>query len=184
MKLIVGIGNPGRQYARARHNVGWMILDLLAERHALASGHERFEGLVVEGRLGAVPVALLRPLTYVNESGRSVVKAVAWYALALEDVLVCCDDINLPLGQMRVRRSGSSGGHGGLTSIIERLSTEEFARLRVGVGRGPGESQVGHVLGRFSPGEAAEAKAAVERATEAVEVWARDGIEACMNAFN
>ncbi len=184
MKLIVGIGNPGRQYARSRHNVGWMILDLLAARHGLSAGHERFEGLVVEGRLGDEPAALLKPWTYVNESGRSVSKAVAWYVLAPSDLLVCLDDINLPLGQLRVRRRGSSGGHGALKSIIERLATEEFARLRVGVGRGPGESQVGHVLGRFAPGEMKEATAAVERAAEAVEVWARDGIEACMNAFN
>jgi PTH1 family peptidyl-tRNA hydrolase len=184
VKLIVGIGNPGRSYARSRHNVGWMVLDVLAARYEFGAARDRFEGLAAEGRIGEAPALLLKPTTYVNESGRSVAKAVAWHDAALADLLVCCDDINLPLGQVRVRRKGSSGGHGGLASCIARLATEEFARLRVGVGRGEGESQVGHVLGPFAPAEKPVIEAVIERAADAVVTWVRDGIEACMNAYN
>jgi len=193
VKLIVGIGNPGRRYATSRHNLGWVVVDALADRYGLGRARRRFEGWLREGRIDGVAVALLKPTTYVNESGRSVALVANWYHLAMEEVLVCCDDVHLPLGRLRVRRSGSSGGHGGLASIIERLATDGFARLRVGIGPpgrtprgdpGPETDQVRHVLGRFRRSEWPTVEAAVERAADAVVTWARQGIDACMNAFN
>lgn len=180
----MGIGNPGRRYAQTRHNVGWEIVDRLAKRHGLGAPRRRFEGLVYEGRLGQSPVVLVRPTTFVNASGRCVSKVIGWYGVEVGALLVCVDDINLPLGRLRVRRQGSSGGHNGLASIIESLGTEAFARLRVGVGRTEADSQVAHVLGRFSAAERPIIAEAIERAADAVTMWVGSGIEACMSAFN
>lgn len=189
-KLIVGIGNPGSRYARTRHNVGWMIVDLLAERWALPAARERFEGWCLEGRIGGEAVVLLKPTTFVNESGRSVAQAAAWYGLAPAEegaawpVLVCCDDVHLPLGQLRIRRKGSSGGHRGLASVAAALGSERFPRLRVGIGPETLPSRVDHVLGRFRRGEWPSMREALARAAEAAGVWVTEGIERAMNAFN
>ena len=193
--LIVGIGNPGRRYAGTRHNLGWMVVDAVAARHGFGRERRRFAGRVREGRIGEVPAVLLKPTTYVNESGRSVGEAVRWLDLAPEEVLVCLDDVHLPLGRLRIRRKGSSGGHRGLASIIEALGTEEVPRLRVGIGpradEEPAEGtspavpdRVRYVLGRFTRAERPVVESAVERAAEAVACWANEGIEVCMNRFN
>ena len=170
-----------------------MVVEALASRYGFGRARRRFQGHFRTGEIGGAPVALLRPATFVNESGRSVSAAAAWYRLGPEEVLVCCDDINLPLGRLRVRRGGSSGGHRGLASVIETLGTEAVPRLRVGIGpplggaaraQSVGAEQVSHVLGRFAPAEWSAVETAIDRARDAAAAWVTEGIEVCMNAFN
>ena len=185
MKLIVGLGNPGRKYAGTRHNIGFEVLAELARKHGQGSPRAKFQGEVMEAVLGGEKALLLTPLTYMNLSGASVQPARDFYKLTNEDILVVCDDFNLPLGKLRVRRKGSAGGQKGLADILQRLGTDEVARLRVGIGE-PGEHRaaVDHVLSRFTPQEAEIVKETIARAAEAVAVWAAEGPEACMNRFN
>ena len=183
MKLIVGLGNPGDAYRETRHNVGFKVVDELASRFQVHSWHEKFGGLEGKARLGDVAVILAKPLSFMNLSGRAVQEFSAFYKIATPDLLVIVDDTELPLGRLRARKSGSAGGHNGLKSVIECLGTKDFARLRVGVGRGPGEL-ANHVLGRFRPEEQDVISAAVLRAADATEVFIARGIEPAMNAFN
>ncbi|MFZ1933334.1 MAG: aminoacyl-tRNA hydrolase [Thermoguttaceae bacterium] len=185
MKLVVGLGNPGRRYEETRHNVGYMVLAELARRHGAPPVKTRFRGEVVEAELGGQKALLLSPITFMNRSGTSVQEAVSFYKLQIEDLLVLCDDLNLPVGKLRVRSRGSSGGQKGLDDIIARLGTEEFSRLRVGIGAAPaGWEWANYVLSKFSPDELPDIRAAVESAADAVVVWAREGIEVCMNQYN
>lgn len=185
MKLVVGLGNPGRKYEGTRHNVGYAVLAELARRHGRGGPRSGFQGELVEAGLGEAKVLLLSPTTYMNLSGASVQSAVSFFKLALEDLLVVCDDLNLPLGKIRVRARGSSGGQKGLEDIIQRLGTDEFARLRIGIGSPPeGWEATGFVLGRFTAEEKTEIDQAVLRAADAAVVWARDGVGCCMNQYN
>ena len=181
MKLIVGLGNPEVRYLLTRHNAGWMAVDVLAGRIGVSSFLERYEGLF--GRTESV--GLLKPLAYMNRSGRSVAVAVSGCGVNLADLLIIVDDVNLPLGAIRFRRGGSSGGHNGLKSIARALETEEFARLRMGVGSPPpGQDQVEYVLDEFTEEEQGLARQTLEIAARAALCWQADGIEAAMNAFN
>jgi PTH1 family peptidyl-tRNA hydrolase len=184
MKLIVGLGNPGSRYAGTRHNVGYAVVDLLAESpHATRLGG-RFQAQRVELREGSGKVLLIKPETFMNLSGRCVREVMEFYQVPLEDLLVVCDDINLPLGKLRFRARGSHGGHNGLRDIQDHLGTTEYSRLRVGVGS-PGERDVvDYVLGRFRPTEQAVMDDAVRTAAQAVMVWVERGTEACMNHYN
>jgi peptidyl-tRNA hydrolase, PTH1 family len=185
MKLVVGLGNPGRRYAATRHNVGYAILAELARRHGLGPPKTKFHGEVVEADLGGQSALLLSPTTFMNRSGTSVQEALAFYKLPNEELLVLCDDLNLPVGKLRLRAGGSSGGQKGLDDIIARLGTEEFSRLRVGIGAAPnGWEWADYVLSKFSPAEVPAIDEAVLRAADAVVVWARQGIEVCMNQYN
>ncbi len=185
MKLIVGLGNPGRQYEGTRHNVGFETADLLAERAGVGSWKRRFEGLVTEFRLDEQRCLLLKPLTYMNCSGRSVAQAVRFYRLATSDLLVICDDFSLPLGKLRVRAKGSAGGQKGLAHVLEAMGTQELARMRIGVGPLPPRwDAADFVLGRFKPAERTIIEEALERAAEAAEVWCRAGVETTMNRYN
>jgi len=188
MKLVVGIGNPGKRYQGTRHNVGFDIMDLLARQAGASKAKRRFEAQVVEAVLGGDRVAVMQPQTYVNETGRAVRQASDWYRLSPEDLLVVCDDLNLSLGRLRLRPGGSSGGHRGLESVERSLGTQEFPRLRVGIGEPPrrddGGEAVDYVLGRFTKQERAAIDAACQTAVDAIERWIRDGIEAAMNQFN
>lgn len=185
MKLIVGLGNVGRKYDRTRHNVGFEVLDRLANQYGDGTAKERFDGRVVEATIAGKRAWLLWPHTLMNRSGRSVGPAVEFYKLALDDLLIVCDEFNLPLGKLRFRRSGSAGGHNGLQDLIGRLGSQEFSRLRIGVGPVPENwDPVDFVLGRFTLDEAEEIDAAISRATEGVECWITDGTEASMNQFN
>jgi PTH1 family peptidyl-tRNA hydrolase len=159
-------------------------VDELAQRLKISVTTGKFEGLFGSGRLGEETVAFLKPLTFMNDSGMAVQAAVSFYNCSLEDILVVCDDINLPLGRLRVRREGSAGGHRGLGSIEERLGSQAYPRLRVGIGRGAMEDQREHVLSRFTKEEEEVVAAAVRRAADAVQRWLTHGIEACMNEFN
>ena len=184
MKIIVGLGNPGPKYAGTRHNVGFEAIDSLAKAPGYSAFRERFEALAMEGKEGDETVLLLKPLTFMNLSGRSVRAALDFYKLPPDAVLVICDDFNLPLGKLRVRAKGSHGGQNGLRNIQDQLGTDAYARLRIGVGQpGPGDA-VDHVLSRFKAGERAAVDEAIETAAQAAIVWVRRGPEACANAFN
>ena len=183
MKVVVGLGNPGKQYAGTRHNVGYMVVDMLATSPKAGRAQNRFAAQLVELAEDSGKVLLVKPETFMNLSGQSVRQVLDFYKLPLEDLLVVCDDINLPLGKLRFRARGSHGGHNGLRNIQEHLGTTEYPRLRVGVGAAR-DDMVDHVLGTFRSGERAGVEDAVARAVQAVVVWIRDGVEACMNRFN
>lgn len=186
MKAIVGLGNPGRQYSGTRHNLGFEVIDELARRWRLP-GFERetFGAEVVTGRpIGEDLVWLAKPTTFMNASGEAVSGLLRYYKIDVADLLVVVDETNLPLGRLRLRRSGSAGGHNGLKSVIQYVGPL-FARLRIGVGRGdPRWDLADHVLSRFGPEEREAAGEAVGRAADAVETFIADGIEQAMNRFN
>jgi len=185
MKLVFGLGNPGRRYEGTRHNVGAMVVAEAARRHAVGPVKNKFHAEVVEANLGGQPALLLVPTTYMNLSGTSVQEAQAFYKAPLEDVLVVCDDLNLPLAKLRFRPRGSSGGQKGLEDIIRRLATDEFARLRIGIGQAPdGWNWADFVLSKFGKAELSEIEQAVVLAADAVATWARDGVTACMSRYN
>jgi len=185
MKLVVGLGNPGRRYQRTRHNVGYAVLAELARKRGIAAAKARFQGEVVEADLGGRKALLLSPTTFMNLSGASVQEAIGFYKLPVQELLVICDDLNLPVGKLRFRARGSSGGQKGLDDIIEKLGTEEFARLRVGIGAAPENwDWADYVLSRFSPEELPLVEEAVAQAADAVVAWARDGADYCMNQYN
>ena len=185
MKLVVGLGNPERKYHGTRHNVGFLVLAELARRFGSGRPKAKFHGEVVEAELGGEKALLLSPLTYMNRSGTSVQEAWSFYKLTGEQLLVVCDDLNLPLAKLRFRAQGSSGGQKGLADIIRRLGSEEFSRLRIGIGS-PMEDwdSADYVLSKFNKKETIEIEEAVCRAADAVDVWAREGIENCMNRYN
>jgi peptidyl-tRNA hydrolase, PTH1 family len=184
MKLIVGLGNPGPKYAGTRHNVGFDVIDYLAAAPGTSTFRERFEALVAERQEGGEAVLLIKPLTFMNLSGRSVRAALDFYKLPVEQLLVVCDDFNLPLGRLRVRMKGSHGGQNGLRNIQDQLGTDAYARLRIGVGQPAVGEAVDHVLSRFKPAERAAAEDAVAKAAQAAVVWVTAGVEECMNRFN
>jgi len=186
MKVICGLGNPGERYRSTRHNVGFRVVDLLADRWGLTgAGRVREGAAVLEATLPAPigRVLLVKPMRFMNLSGSALKAALRQTdADPATDLLVIADDADLPLGKVRLRRSGSTGGHNGLRDIIAALGTDEFNRLRVGIGRA-GE-MVDHVLATFKPGEKALASEAIATAADAAERWLRDGIEAAMSEFN
>ncbi len=183
MKLIVGLGNPGARYAGTRHNVGFEVVDLFARRWNIALTVEKFHGWFGQGTAHSERLALLKPTTWMNRSGDAVLAAGRFYQLNLADLLVIVDDIALPVGRLRFRTSGSSGSHNGLQSIIDRLGSEQWCRLRVGVGEAVG-APADYVLSRFQADEVGVIGQALERATDAVECWIQDGPEKTMNRFN
>ena len=187
MKLIVGLGNPGREYRDTRHNVGFLVVDEVARRHqlALALAPSQVPETFVAKRYGREPLLVAKPLTFMNRSGDAVAALMRYYDVGAVDLLVVVDEAALPFGRLRARMRGSGGGHNGLGSIIERLGTAEFARLRLGVGRGdPRQDLADHVLATFEPGERAELEGFITRAADAAEMFAVEGIEEVMNAYN
>ncbi len=184
MKVIVGLGNPGAKYHGTRHNIGFEVIDYLAKTPAVGAFRSTFSAQVAEATEAGEKILLVKPETFMNLSGRSVRSIVDFYKLATADVLVVCDDFNLPLGKLRVRANGSAGGQNGLKNIQECLGTDAYLRMRIGVGQpGPGEA-VDFVLSRFKPGERAAVDGAIAAAADAVGIWIRRGAEACMNAAN
>jgi PTH1 family peptidyl-tRNA hydrolase len=185
MKIVVGLGNPGPKYDRTRHNVGYRVIDELSQRLGAGKPRMRFDATLAEGNLGGEKILLTTPQTYMNESGRSVRQLVDFYNLQLSDLLVVCDDFNLELARLRMRASGSAGGQKGLADIIRKLATEEFARLRVGIGRPPGQMDAADfVLSKFKRSEEPTMEDAVVRAAEGVELWIRSGVGPAMNRIN
>lgn len=185
MKLIVGLGNPGRKYVGTRHNIGFDVLAKLAQRHGTTKPKQRFEGETVEATIENEKILLLCPHTYMNNSGSSVQPARDFYKLENSDVLIVCDDFNLPLARLRFRPKGSSGGQKGLGDIIRRLGNDEVARLRIGIGSSPpGWNVSDFVLSKFKTEEKTEIEHATLRAADAVATWVREGTEYCMNHYN
>lgn len=184
MKLIVGLGNPGVRYARNRHNVGFMVVDRLAAAERATFTRRRFNAQLTEIKAGDERVLLAKPQTYMNESGRAVGKLAGFYHLPPESVIVIYDDLDLPLGRLRLRPNGSAGGHHGIDSIINTLGSSDIPRLRIGIGRPNPEQDVGHVLGNFNSDEQSLLDEALERAEQALRTWVRDGIITAMNRFN
>jgi PTH1 family peptidyl-tRNA hydrolase len=184
MKVIVGLGNPGAKYAGTRHNVGFEVVDYLAAAPACTPFREKFEAFVAELKEGDETILLVKPLTFMNLSGRAVRAVLDFFKLPLDQVLVICDDFNLPLGKLRIRAKGSHGGQNGLRNIQEQLGTDEYTRLRIGVGEpGPGDA-VDHVLSKFKPGERKAVEEAIAVAAQAALTWIRQGTAAAMNRFN
>ena len=183
-KLIVGLGNPGRKYARNRHNVGFLCLDRLAQAHGLSFTRRRAKACLTLGKIAEVEVILAKPLTYMNLSGQAVRQLVTFYKLSLEDILVIYDDLDLPLGTIRLRPEGGSGGHKGIRSIIEALGGQAFPRLRVGIGRPPDNDAVSYVLSDLPADEQITLESVYKKVVAAVELFLREGIEAAMNAYN
>ena len=185
MKLIVGLGNPGRRYQGTRHNVGYAVLAELAREFGSGVAKSKFHGEVVEATFADQRALLLSPVTYMNRSGTSVQEAKSFYKIPDDQLLVICDDLNLPVAKLRFRAKGSSGGQKGLEDIVCRLGTENFARLRVGIGAPPeGWDWADYVLSKFTKQEIPEVEEAFREAARAVVVWAREGIEFCMNHYN
>jgi peptidyl-tRNA hydrolase, PTH1 family len=184
--LIIGLGNPGAEYAGTRHNVGFRVVDLLAERHRIDTRRTEKRAFVGYGEIAGEPVVLAKPITYMNLSGESAAPLMRMLELTPADVIVVYDEMDLPTGRIRVRPSGSAGGHNGIKSLIQHLQTEEFPRVRIGVGR-PAQQQgrnIDHVLGKFQRDELEPIQQAIERATDAVETIIADGVLAAMNRFN
>jgi PTH1 family peptidyl-tRNA hydrolase len=187
VKLVVGLGNPGRRYAATRHNVGFRVVERLAERHGIEVSSRRFEGRYGRGRIDDLDVGILEPQTYMNASGESVVEALRFLPVGelSQDLIVVYDDADLPFGRLRVRRSGGHGGHKGVEDVIALLGRKDFPRLRFGIGRPMhAMSTEGYVLQRFSPAEEEALPRCVERASEAVETLLLEGVVAAMNRFN
>jgi PTH1 family peptidyl-tRNA hydrolase len=188
MKLLCGLGNPGRDYERHRHNIGFRVVDVLCQRAKASLAQGKFEARFGQGSLGGERVLLLEPHTFMNDSGRSLGAAVRFYKVALEDVLVIHDELDMPFGRLQLKAGGGTGGHNGLESIVEVLADPGFARLRFGVGKpqgpNPKDRVVGHVLSNFSAEEAPQLDALVARAADAAECWVTQGLAAAMNRFN
>ncbi len=185
MKLIVGLGNPGRKYVGTRHNVGWVVLAELARQYGIGSPRAKFKGEVVEAGIRGEKSLLLCPHTYMNLSGASVQLARDFYKIENEDLIVVCDDFNLPLAKLRFRAKGSSGGQKGLADVIRRFGTEVFPRMRIGIGPPPPEWDVAdYVLSKFKVEEGKEIDALASTAVEALADWAEQGVEYCMNRYN
>ena len=183
MKLIVGLGNPGRRYAGTRHNVGFDVLDTIAERHRLEWESAPAEALTARWRLENAMLA--KPLTFMNLSGGAIVDLLQFYKIDRSDLLVVVDDINIELARLRARPEGSAGGHNGLKSVIAQLGAEDFARLRIGVGRGDARRELSdHVLATFDADERPIVAETVSRAADAVELFVTEGIMSVMNRFN
>ncbi|MBI2932204.1 MAG: aminoacyl-tRNA hydrolase [Planctomycetes bacterium] len=182
MKIILGIGNPDEKYAGTRHNIGWMVLDELCGKMKKKFQKAGFEFWAAEGRLGRDEAVLVKTWTYVNNTGRVVPELRSRWGDLGEEFMVVCDDVALPLGSVRIRKSGSSGGHNGLKSIIEALGHENFPRMRLGVGGGRPDPE--YVLGRFRKDERPVVEETIKTAGEALECWAGAGIEKAMSQFN
>lgn len=183
--LIVGLGNPGKEYAETRHNVGFRVVDELARRFALTFGKLERKAFTATGVIHGKKVILTKPQTYMNLSGEAVRSLVDFYKVETPNLLVISDDLDIPLGTLRLRKLGGAGGQNGMRSVIQHLGTPEFSRLRFGIGRPPGKMQPkDYVLSQFKGDDAILAAQMIDRAANAAEVWLRSGIDAAMNQYN
>ena len=192
MKLVVGLGNPGREYVGTRHNVGFEVIDELAAKFGWMQRGDfdrlakaKFDGLAYDGLAGSEKVVLLKPGTFMNLSGRAVQSALAFYQLSPADIMIVVDDVALPCGKLRIRPGGSSGGHNGLKDIERALATDEYPRLRIGIDPPPQfVPQKDYVLGRFSEEQKNQIAPAIMRAADAIVMWMETGTQSAMNLFN
>lgn len=186
MYIIAGLGNPGRQYADTRHNVGFMALDLLGQRHNIGYPEDGHKAMFGKGRIGSEKVVLVKPLTFMNLSGEALLGICSYYKIDVSsELIVIYDDIDLDPGVLRIRKSGSAGGHNGMKNIVKLLGTQEFMRIRIGVGAKPqGWDLADYVLAHLTQEDLPPIREAVEKAADAVEVILSDGIDTAMNRFN
>lgn len=185
MKVIAGLGNPGGEYARTKHNVGFMLVDALTEKLGITDWREKFDALVAEGRLGGEKILLVKPQTYMNDSGRAIGLLMNWYKLLPEQLIVVHDDMDIPAGTIRIRKKGSAGGHNGIKSILAHLGDEHFSRVRIGIGRPlPGWTVVSHVLAPFPDTEVPKIREAIEYLLPAVECMVTEDTDKAMNLYN
>jgi len=183
VKLIVGLGNAGARYDGTRHNVGFDVVNALAKRHGIELGSEKFHAWFGQGQVGGERIVLLKPTTLMNRSGRAVTAAARFFKLEAKDLLVIVDDFALPLGRLRMRADGSAGGHNGLQNIIDESGSQEWSRLRIGIGEAAGDP-ADFVLDRFSKAERTLMERVVDRAADAADCWIKDGVELAMTRFN
>lgn len=187
MKIIAGLGNPGSEYAATKHNVGFMLIDALADKLSVSASEwqGKNDALIAKVRIGTESVLLVKPLTYMNESGRAIAPLMNFYKLDAIDLIVVHDDMDIPTGTIRLRKKGSAGGHNGIKSILAHVGYENFSRVRIGIGRPlPKWTVVNHVLAPFTAEDAPKIKAAIEYLLPAVECIVTDGIDVAMNKFN
>jgi PTH1 family peptidyl-tRNA hydrolase len=188
MKLICGLGNPGREYERHRHNIGFMVVEALLPRAKAELNQEKFQARVGQGTLGSERILFLEPQTYMNLSGRSLAEAARFYKVAVEDILVIHDELDLPFGRLQLKAGGGTGGHNGLKSSVQSLGADGFIRLRFGIGKPEGpnakERVAGYVLSNFDDGERRQLEEQIGRAADMAETWAREGLATAMNRFN
>lgn len=183
MYLIVGLGNPGKDYEKTRHNVGFMAVDELAEKMNIRFDRNKFKGKVAEGRIGAQKVVLLKPQTFMNLSGESIGEAADFYKLEPEEIIVVFDDVSLEVGKLRIRKKGSSGGHNGIKSTILHLASENFPRIKIGVGA-PEHDMVRHVLGKFHDEDKEKIAKTIHAARESVYAIIENGIDSAISEYN
>ncbi|HBM76149.1 MAG TPA: aminoacyl-tRNA hydrolase [Clostridiaceae bacterium] len=183
MYIIAGLGNPGKEYENTRHNTGFSVIDYIAQKNNINISKTKFKGIYGEGNIGNEKVMLLKPQTYMNLSGQSILDAVQFYKINVENLIVIYDDVSLPLGRIRIRPSGSDGGHNGIKSIIYLLETDCFPRLRVGIGE-PGVDIINYVLGRFSSDEHKILDDVIKVAADGVEAIVNFGVDQAMNMYN
>ena len=185
MKIITGLGNPGTEYAKTKHNVGFMFVDALAEKLGVTEWKDKFDAKVGEGRIGTEKVLLVKPQTYMNDSGRAVGPVMNFYKLTPEDLIVAHDDMDIPAGTIRIRKKGSAGGHNGIKSILAHVGDEHFSRVRIGIGRPlPGWTVVNHVLAAFSEEDAPKITEAINYLIPAVECIVNEDVDMAMNRYN
>ncbi|MBO9131302.1 aminoacyl-tRNA hydrolase [Bacillus sp. 165] len=185
MKLIVGLGNPGREYALTRHNIGFIAVDELAHRWGISLNQEKFKGLYGSGVINGEKVILLKPLTYMNLSGECIRPLMDYYKIDIEDLVVIYDDLDLPVGRLRLRMKGSAGGHNGIKSMIAHLGTQEFNRIRIGIDRPKNGMKVpDYVLGRFVEEEKMDVVQSIKKSADACEEWLKTPFLQVMNKFN
>jgi peptidyl-tRNA hydrolase, PTH1 family len=185
VKLIVGLGNPGKQYEETRHNVGFKVIDELSNRMNIELNETKFKGLYGRGMVHGEKVILLKPMTYMNLSGESVSGLMRYYDITESDLLVCYDELDLPVGKIRLRYKGSAGGHNGIKSIINLVGTQEFNRIRIGIDRPqPGSNIADYVLGKFNPEDKILIQDMVKKSAEACEEWLEKPFLDVMNIYN
>ncbi len=184
MKLIVGLGNPGKKFENTRHNVGFMAVDQLSKELGISLDQKKFQGIYGKGMVNGEAVYLLKPQTFMNLSGESVRPLMEYFNIDVEDLLVIYDDLDLPTGKVRLRQKGSAGGHNGMKSIITHIHTQEFKRVRIGIDRSARQSVIDYVLKPFSKEEAEPIQDAIERTVKACEAWTTNSFPEVMNQFN
>ncbi|MCP8971180.1 aminoacyl-tRNA hydrolase [Ectobacillus ponti] len=185
MKLIVGLGNPGREYEYTRHNIGFLVIDELSKRWNIPLNQQKFKGIFGAGVVNGEKVILLKPLTYMNLSGESIRPLMEYYKVDIEDFTVMYDDLDLPAGRLRLRTKGSAGGHNGIKSTIAHLGTQEFNRIRIGIDRPKNGMPVhAYVLGKFTPEEEPDVQQAIRKSADACEMWLKQPFLQVMNSFN
>ena len=184
MKLIVGLGNPGIQYALTRHNVGFMVVDHLVIRNSLGEFKEDFYGAYLKTKINNETYIIYKPYTYMNDSGRGIRAIVDFFKIDLEDILVIHDDLDLPCGKVRIRKNGGSGGHNGIKSVIEHLGSEDFKRIRIGIAKPENHEIINYVLGKLTNDEVPPIKEALEIASKAIIDWSNNTFDIVMNKYN